>query len=222
MKAFIIYLPDIPTSVESSKRVLTDLKNFGIDAELFEGTRGDVARRQFAIENRIYHMWGLKGPTRKYSMETRLERKSPGEMGCFDSHYRLWQKCVELDEPIMIFEDDVEFIRNYTPVEFEDVLSIASSHRKKMAKYAECLEGATDEPQAMSYGQSSMPGNAGYIIKPHAAQKLLDEYTNTYLPADNAINQYLIKIQIHSHMMGRAKTKHEGNISTIRTKIWDN
>jgi len=222
MKAFIIYLPDIETSVESSKRVLDSLLSYGLEAELFEGTRGDVARDQFDQENRIYHEWGIKGPYKKYSMETRLSRRSPGEMGCFDSHYRLWQKCVELDEPIMIFEDDVVFTREYIPVEFEEVLAVATSHAKKMAKYPDHYDGASPEPQAMHYGQGSMPGNAGYVIKPHAAQKLLDEYSNTFLPADNAINQHLVKIELHSHLMGKARTKHEGNISTIRTKIWDN
>jgi hypothetical protein len=73
----------------------------------------------------------------------------------------------------------------------------------------------------MQYGQATMPGNGGYAIKPHAAKVLVDEYKNSFLPADNAINQYLIKIQIHSYMMGRARSKHEGNISLIRTDVWD-
>lgn len=34
---------------------------------------------------------------------------SDGEKACFASHYRLWQECVKLNEPIMILEDDVEF-----------------------------------------------------------------------------------------------------------------
>ena len=29
-----------------------------------------------------------------------------GEVGCFLSHYGLWKKCIELDEPILILEDD--------------------------------------------------------------------------------------------------------------------
>lgn len=29
-----------------------------------------------------------------------------GEIGCYASHLALWEKCVELDEPIMIMEDD--------------------------------------------------------------------------------------------------------------------
>ncbi|EAK3946191.1 glycosyltransferase family 25 protein, partial [Campylobacter jejuni] len=34
---------------------------------------------------------------------------SDGEKACFASHYKLWQECVKLDEPIIILEDDVEF-----------------------------------------------------------------------------------------------------------------
>ena len=30
-----------------------------------------------------------------------------GEIGCFLSHWELWEKCAEGDEPFMIFEDDV-------------------------------------------------------------------------------------------------------------------
>jgi hypothetical protein len=49
----------------------------------------------------------------------------PGVIGCFYSHYNLWKKCVELKEPIMIFEDDVKFYRGYHPVEFDGVLILA-------------------------------------------------------------------------------------------------
>ena len=31
---------------------------------------------------------------------------TPGEIACFASHRAMWQRCVELDEPIVIMEDD--------------------------------------------------------------------------------------------------------------------
>ena len=101
------------------------------------------------------------------------------------------------------------------------MLSVAFSHTKKMSKYRHYLDTPEGVPMAAPYGQASMPGNGGYAIKPHAAEILVEEYKNTYLPADNAINQDLVKIQIHSHMMGKAKSKHDGNISLIRTRVWD-
>ncbi|WP_087023172.1 glycosyltransferase family 25 protein [Thaumasiovibrio subtropicus] len=33
---------------------------------------------------------------------------APGEIGCYASHYLAWQRCVELNEPIVVFEDDIQ------------------------------------------------------------------------------------------------------------------
>jgi GR25 family glycosyltransferase involved in LPS biosynthesis len=222
MKSFIIHLSKINSSLTSALAVKSALDKFNMDAELFEGSYGSEIKEIYTKNNRRWHPWGFKGPNKPFTEEYRDEvGRISGEMGCFDSHYRLWEKCIELDEPILIFEDDVELVRPYLPVEWEDVLSVAFSHTKKMPKYQHYLDTPEGEPYAAPYRQASMPGNGGYAIKPHAAKILVNEYKNTYLPADNAINQHLVKIQIHSYMMGRARSKHEGNISLIRTKIWD-
>ena len=36
-------------------------------------------------------------------LNTRLTK---GEVGCFLSHWRIWEECVRIDEPILILEDD--------------------------------------------------------------------------------------------------------------------
>ena len=36
-------------------------------------------------------------------------RLTPGELGCFASHYTLWLSCVELRQPLLILEDDIDF-----------------------------------------------------------------------------------------------------------------
>jgi len=221
MKTFIICLPKIESSQVSSLAVQESLSKVGIDAELFEGSYGSQIKPVYDQNNRRCHPWGLKGPDKPLSDEYRAECEIPGIIGCFDSHYRLWQKCVELNEPIMVFEDDVIVYRPFFPVEWQDVLSVAFSHEKKMMKYIDYLNNPIGLPEAMPYGQATMPGNGGYAIKPHAAKILIEEFKNSLLPADNAINQYLVKIQIHNYMMGRARTKHEGNISLIRTRAWD-
>jgi GR25 family glycosyltransferase involved in LPS biosynthesis len=210
------------SSLSSALTVKSTLDKFDMDAELFEGSYGSEVKNQYAETNRSWHPWGFKGRERPYSEDDRNALWGlAGEMGCFDSHYRLWQKCVDLNESILIFEDDVQLMRPYIPVDWEDVLSVAFSHAKKMPRYQHYLDSPEGEPYAAPYGQASMPGNGGYAIKPHAAKILLNEYSNTYLPADNAINQHLVKIQIHSYMMGKAKSKQDGNISLIRTTVWD-
>ena len=223
IKSYIICLSKIESSYESGCRLKEELENFNMQAELFEGSYGNVKAKEYESQDRLPHEWGIKGPKKPYPWEYRKTMIRPGLIGCFDSHYRLWQKCVEVDKPIIIFEDDAHVIRPFHKVEWEDVLSLVSSHRKKMAKYINYLENPEGPYKAMNYRQGSMPGNAGYAIKPHAAKILVDEYANSFLPADNAINQHLVKIQIHNYMMGKAvsRAKTSGKPSLIRTKYWD-
>jgi glycosyl transferase family 25 len=221
MKSYIICLSQIESSRVSAAKVKAKLDEFGMENELFEGTYGNNARDRYIEEGRSWHPWGFKGPDQPYPEEFRNQLPPPGEIGCFYSHYRLWQLCANLDEPILIFEDDMMLVRPFAPVKWDDVLSVAFSHAKKMPRYQHFLDTPKGEPKAEQYGQASMPGNGGYAIHPHAARKLIETYSSTYLPADNAINQHVVKIEIHSHMMGRAPSKHDGNISLIRTHLWD-
>ena len=223
MKNFIICL----SNIEASLKTATDLKNklieYGSDVELFEGTFGTDAKRMMEEEGRILHPWGIKGPPADGIIveQDPTSHLSPGEQGCFYSHYRLWQKCVELNEPIAIWEDDIVLVRPYVPVEWKDILILALGHPGKTEKYRHYLDNPTGEYIAADYYQSSMPGCCGYAIKPDAAKKLLETYSKTYLAADNAVNKHHVTIQIHSYVMGIALTKKDGKRSLTRTKFWN-
>ena len=41
---------------------------------------------------------------------------SSGEIACFSSHYRLWEKCVALDLPIVVLEDDIDFMQDFCQI----------------------------------------------------------------------------------------------------------
>ena len=47
-----------------------------------------------------------------------------GEVGCYASHYLVWQKCVELNEPILVFEDHIAL----NPELFLNSLNITKQH----------------------------------------------------------------------------------------------
>lgn len=222
MKSYIIHLSKIESSLKSALRLKSQLDNFNMESELFEGSYGNTKKEEYDKIGRKCHPWGFKGPDHVYSEEFKEELSSPGIIGCFDSHYRLWEKCVELDSPIIVFEDDADIIRPFIKVKWDSVLSLVFSHTKKMEKYKGYLENPTGEAYAAEYAQSSMPGNAGYAIKPSAAKLLVDFYKNSFLPADNAINQHIVKIQIHNYMMGKAVPRDpvHGKSSLIRTRFW--
>ena len=190
-----------------------------MSAELIEGTYGDNAVALMESEGRTLHPTGVKG-TLDPNDEKIGKLMSPGVRGCFYSHYNLWKKCVELNEPIIIFEDDIVIRRPFLNVDWQDVLIVALGHPTKSERFMPFLEQPYGTPRAEEYKLSSMPGCCGYAIKPHAAQILLDTYSKTFLPADNAINRNVITMQIHSHVMGIALTKKDGKKSLTKYGAW--
>ena len=223
MKSFIITLSKIESSLNTAINLKKQLESFGMESELFEGTYGWDAVKMMKDEGRTLHPVGIKGSSENaWSDEKQKAKVSvPGVKGCFYSHYRLWQKCVELNEPIIIFEDDIVIERPFTPIDWKDVLIVALGHPAKSAKYIKYLEAPEGDPTAAVYKQSSMPGCCGYALKPHAARTLVETYSNTYLPADNAINVYHVTMQIHNYIMGKALIKKDGKKSLTRTSFWD-
>lgn len=219
MKAFVIYLSKIPSSARSGKRVMHELLKYDIDATLWEGTYGDRAVDIFEEEGRSLQSTSFKG--NEVDDEYRELCSRPGVMGCFHSHYRLWKKCLDLGEPILIFEDDVIFERGYMPVEWEDVLLVAtgkSVHEKEF--YSTKLYSPEGEPEAVKFKGKVMPGAVGYGLTPAGAKKLVEHYKTHYLPADNAMNMSVVSLQCHNYLMGRAATDIDGKKSLTKTRMW--
>jgi hypothetical protein len=250
MKAFVIYLPEREHSVLHANYMLHTLTTYGIDTCLFEGTNGNDAVDMAKKANKTLYPFSIKNKDltdhdllkfikpelfnefRKSHFYQIAERQKidegdigklsrPGVIGCFYSHFHLWEKCIELDEPIMIFEDDVKFFRKYEPVEFDDILILSLGKSSFLKEpWSTYLENPTLPPAAVTWRNFSMPGASGYIIKPRAARRLVKFYRPYWYPADNAINQYICKLQIHTHLMGRNTLPEEGNISMTKSKDW--
>jgi GR25 family glycosyltransferase involved in LPS biosynthesis len=219
MKAFIIVLSKIPSSLETATEMLAPLKSYGFEVELFEGTYGDDAVLIATDEGRTLH------PIDHKNEPTKVNRKvaGPGALGCFYSHYRLWQKCLELNEIIFIFEDDVKFYRPYQPVKFDEILIVALGDWLGV-----CGENFTIDfkhepiidPNADQFLGSCLPGAVGYGITPKAAKKLVDEYSKTYTAADSAIRSSIVDIKIHTHLIGRALVEKDGKVSLTKKRDW--
>lgn len=101
-------------------------------------------------------------------------------IACAQSHYRLWQKCVELNETICILEHDAVFVRKFEPFEFDGgVLALNSPVKATFMSNeydAALAEGINDIPYITDLSKpQGLPGNSAYIIKPWAAQELIDK-----------------------------------------------
>lgn len=219
MKAFVIGLSRIPASMKSAEATVATLKSYGLDAEHWEGTYGHEAADIFAQEGRVLAEQSFKG--RPVDDDYKESCSRPGVMGCFHSHYRLWKHCVDLNESILIFEDDVIFERSFIPVEWNDVLLLATGktvHTNEF--YAEKLYNPSGTPAAVGFKGKVMPGAVGYGLTPQGAAKLTEFYQTTYLPADNAMNARVVDLQCHNYLMGRAATDIDGKKSLTKTKMW--
>lgn len=240
MKAFVISLSNVQSSIASAKNVLEKLGEYGFDVDLFEGTYPEEGVELFNKEGRRIATKGIKTekflsneyllkhpkeslPSNVVSVTIRKDfildprfknAKFPGVIGCFYSHYRLWQKCVELNEPIFIFEDDVIFERNFIPIDWDEILMVCLGKRAfEHEFYKPLLYSPEGEPAALDVPGSALPGAVGYAIKPTAAKKLVECYQKEMLPADTCLNMFVLKLQCHNYLMGRAAIKDDGKTS---------
>lgn len=106
---------------------------------------------------------------------------SDGEVGCFISHHYLWELCVNLNEPIAIFEDDVI-------VDKDDYETALRYRFLADFVYISCNDIDTDNQKEFN-DDLVIPGYAynlsAYIITPKAAKELIStDILQRIIPAD--------------------------------------
>ena len=198
MKTKIIVLQSSEISVSMGAKCIARAKEFGIDAEMSNGVHGADAPD-------ILKSLGL----RQYKPKMKGGRL--GVLGCFLSHYFLWEECCKANEPYMIFEHDAYMLRplpdNVLDL-FPDILKLDSLDPYRDTYDAELdAQGREDTIWSLhdrlehgkhihSKGLYSI-GGYGYIIKPHAAEHLIEKVSvNGFRPADHQIHT-TDKIDIH-------------------------
>jgi GR25 family glycosyltransferase involved in LPS biosynthesis len=179
-------------SVSLANDCLQAAKSRGYDASLVEGVNGFYADEKF----------------QQYGITTFLNKtakNSPGRRGCFLSHFELWKKCVELNEPILILEHDGLIIRdlpNNVLDTFSDILNL-DPYRSDIG-YDAKVKKSIDIQVSIThpvFKKTSLCGECiigayGYIIKPSGATKLIDHAINVgILPTDKYIGTDIVDIK---------------------------
>ena len=147
----------------------------------------------YLVESANKHNWkielfpGFDGRNHRfpYKIDERYPKgaeqfQRAGVRGCFMSHYALWRRCLELNEPIGIFESDVIF-RKAPPSSLKDCDAI-KLHGFKISK-----------PAATGNWHQ---GSHAYILKPSGAQKMI-AWTELYgaSPADYMLGDKVITMK---------------------------
>ena len=175
-RTFIIRLSTNEHSCRMAKESKEQASKFGIDAEYFEGINGLDADRHYALT-------GVPRPKKA------IKKGRVGVLGCFFSHYYLWQSCVQQNIPYLVLEHDGYFIRPLPDnicKQFNDILKL-DRNDPFSSNYNQILEeeSAKDlliekyinrSPKAIhKIGTGNyFKGAYSYIIKPEGAKKLIN------------------------------------------------
>ncbi|ENT7330839.1 glycosyltransferase family 25 protein [Campylobacter coli] len=115
---------------------------------------------------------------------------SDGEKAAFASHYKLWQECVKLDEPIIILEDDVEFSDEFlnNGVEYIDELLKSKYEYIRLCYLFDKKFYPLNENYILSF--EKLAGTQGYVLKPSAANKFISKAKFIYTPVDDYMDMF--------------------------------
>ena len=182
MKAVVINLDRSVDRREFMRRQLDALR---VDHEFFRGTdasRGDLA--------------GVSRYDEPEALRRLGHALQPSEVGCFASHYRAWELCVERGLPLVIMEDDVSLESGFLPAlhlceqqiagrQFIRLCGLASRKTKVVQK----LPGGF----SLVRYRKGPRGTQCYAISPEGARALMD-HARVWI---DAVDLYLDSFWLH-------------------------
>ncbi|HEG0496239.1 TPA: glycosyltransferase family 25 protein [Campylobacter jejuni] len=115
---------------------------------------------------------------------------SDGEKACFASHYKLWQECVKLDEPIIILEDDVEFSDEFLNHGAEYIDELLKSEYEYVRLYFIFFKKIYHLKNNFYISFKKISGAQGYYLEVNAAKKYIKYAKYWIYPVDNYLDMF--------------------------------
>jgi glycosyl transferase family 25 len=91
-----VYVINLESSIDRRASLGQRLAALGVEHEFFRAVDGRAGAAAFESCD-----------VRRYQLNTG-RMPSDGEVGCYASHLRLWQRCAATNEPLVVMEDDAE------------------------------------------------------------------------------------------------------------------
>lgn len=174
MKIFVISLE---RSEDRRKRVVEALGNRGIRFEFLNAV--DASKPDYQYSERRNDTL-----TRKrfgYTLTT-------GEVACFASHHVAWEKCLELNESILVLEDNCDFSDRFFDLlpqlelpldKFQHIKLAATRSQEPMV-----VEQLNQSLAVVTYKRRTC-GTMGYLITPDVAARFINGASSFIEPVDN-------------------------------------
>ena len=110
------------------------------------------------------------------------------------SHYHVWQKCIELDQPIVVLEHDSRVVSDTYLQDFEDVLHLDGYRFEKDPNIGKLP--IVEDFVNVRTGENQLMGTYGYVIKPHAAKRLIQgAHEDGITASDMFVKDKYVRIQ---------------------------
>jgi hypothetical protein len=123
-KTFVIAIKGHPVSESLLKDCLDSAEKFSWDIEVFWGINGSTLTETD---------WKNIGVIPLLSKPTMNRR---GTWGCFFSHWILWNKCLQLNEPIVVLEHDAIIQESWKAIEIDSsMIKLHRYYKQKNIKY---------------------------------------------------------------------------------------
>ena len=191
MKAFAIVVPDNKTSMAGFQELNDSYDKYGHNdgLEMHEAISVDKDE-MIAAGNGLnwnYPWEGKVSDLKSGLIKSAYTTADPrNRISCFVSHWYLWQKCVKLDEMILILEHDSRFIKKlpadstFARADF-DIIGIndpSMATRKSKIYHDMILERVDFFQPVPRIDEFNIPqglaGNSAYVIKPAGAKLMLE------------------------------------------------
>jgi len=224
MKTKIITLKNNARSERVSKDCIEQATKFGMSVEVFDAVNGFDAAGHLELLD-------IK-PLGKF------KKGRVGVVGCLLSHYYLWLDCIKDNVPYVILEHDGYFVRplpeNILDL-FDDIIKLDAGNPYKDSYEQWLVEHENDSPSTWTIndyegGGGNHETGAGwntigayaYIIKPHAAEKIVAWVKqNGFLPTDHLLGTKIINITHYKPTIARLHPYYaiDGNIKKMSTTM---
>ena len=180
-----IYIISLRDASERRERISSQFKESDLQPEFLDAVDGRNGKQHPLFA--------------RYNEKKRVRWKgaplSGGQLGCFASHYLIWQKVATNNIPAVILEDDAridmrrfqEFLRNIPQARgaYECIRLFRNKSRRQKAYVVEKL----GEASVCKFTKGHM-STTGYFLKPSGAKKLLEHAEEWLLPVDMYMDQF--------------------------------
>lgn len=207
MKIVVISLS---SSQDRRAKVVEKLAGKSIDFEFLDAVDGRNGDHPY-----------LKNYNEKAFLVNRRRKAAPGELGCYVSHLLAWEKCVDLNEAIVVLEDDFELANDFVEGlkfvgQFVDKVAFIRLEPLESNCFVTSIRG-----QKFSLVKQLKVGMCatGYVITPQGAKAFLEKAQAICYPID----LYLQYTFIHKQLMYAIKpnivyTTHADSIIGIENR----